>query len=77
MPTTPPAPLANLGARIRQRRHELGLSQEQLAEAADLHWSYVSQCERGQRNLTVRSLLKIAGGLDTDAADLIADLEPW
>lgn len=77
MPTTPPAPLAALGARIRERRHDRGLSQEQLAEAADLSWSYVSQTERGQRNLTVRSLLKLAAGLDVDPADLVADLDPW
>lgn len=69
--------LAELGARVRARRHELGLTQEQVAERSGLHWTYVGQVERGQRNLTVASLLRLAAGLGVDAGDLVAGLEPW
>jgi len=77
VPDQPPEPLATIGARIREHRNAHGWTQEQLAEASDLHWSFVSQVERGQRNLTTRSLLKIAAGLGVDPADLVRGLKPW
>ena len=40
------------GRRVRARRTELGLSQEALADIAQLHWTFVGQVERGRRNLT-------------------------
>lgn len=57
MPGTPKEPLSEatieFGRRVRARRQQLGLSQEALAERADLHWTYVGQVERGRRNLTL------------------------
>lgn len=76
MPTDAAA-LTILGDRIRALRHERGWSQEDLAEHADLHWSFVSHVERGSRNLSLRSLLKISHGLQVDPAVLVAGLEPW
>ena len=48
----------------------LGLSQEKLAERTTLHWSYIGQVERGQRNLSLHNILRIAHALDTDAGGL-------
>jgi len=62
------------GRRVRLRRHKLGFSQERLAEAAGLHWSYVSSVERGERNLTLASVLKLAHGLGVDPGKLVAGL---
>lgn len=69
-------PLRLFGERVRARRHELGLSQEALAALAGLHWTFVGQVERGQRNLSLNNLLKIALALEIDPAQLVTGLEP-
>lgn len=65
-----PSPLFNgdpvltaLGAAIRRARAGVGLSQEALAVDADLDRSYVGGIERGEHNLTVMNIVKIAGAL--------------
>jgi transcriptional regulator with XRE-family HTH domain len=74
MPTAS-APLseatAEFGRRVRARRTELGLSQEALADIAQLHWTFVGQVERGRRNLTLHNILKLAAALQIDPAELI------
>ena len=74
----PPVSAASgeFGRRVRERRLELGLSQERLAEGTSLHWSYVGQVERGQSNLTLHNILRLAAGLDIDAASLVTGLTP-
>lgn len=62
------------GGRVRARRHDLGWSQEKLAEQAGLHWTFVGQVERGRRNLTLHNILKIAAGLGLDAGNLVSGL---
>ncbi len=79
MPVTPSKePLspatAEFGRRVRSRREELGWSQEKLADAAGIHWTFVGQVERGRRNLTLHNILKIAKGLACDPGDLVAGL---
>ncbi len=64
------------GHRVRERRLELGLSQEALADLAHLHWTYVGSIERGQRNVALLNILKLAHGLDIDAAVLVTGLLP-
>lgn len=49
-----------LGERIRQLRKERELSQEQLAESANLNAKYLGAIERGERNLSLESMQKIA-----------------
>ncbi|MBU1360124.1 MAG: helix-turn-helix transcriptional regulator [Gammaproteobacteria bacterium] len=60
---------------IEERRTELGLSQERLAELADLSLSYVSLLERGQRNLTVFSAAKLAAALGMKVSELVVRAE--
>ena len=60
-----------LGEAIRKRRLELKLTQEELAEKADLHWTFVSGVERGQRNISVLNLYHIALALNVHVRDLI------
>jgi transcriptional regulator with XRE-family HTH domain len=63
-----------LGERIKARRKELGLSQEGLADRCGLHWTFVGQVERGQRNISLHNLLRLAAGLGIDAAELVRGL---
>lgn len=73
-----PEPLSDatrlLGKRVRTRRESLGLSQEALADLSGVHWTFLGQVERGQRNLSLHNMLKIAGGLQVDPADLVQGL---
>lgn len=60
--------------RHRARRLELGKSQEELAKDSSLHWSYLGQVERGQRNVTLHNVLKLAEVLGVDPGDLVHSL---
>lgn len=72
-PISPAA--AEFGARVRQRRQELGKTLEQLAADSDVHWSFLGQVERGQRNLTFHNILKVAEALAVDPAELVRGLK--
>jgi ribosome-binding protein aMBF1 (putative translation factor) len=63
------------GERVRARRHDLGKSQEQLADDCGLHWTFVGQVERGRRNVSLHNILKLAAGLKIDAAELVRGLK--
>lgn len=60
-----------VGARIRQQREHIGLTQEQLGEACDLSASFVGHIERGSRKLSVESLYKLASVLDVSVDYLL------
>lgn len=60
-----------LGLAIRSRREQLAVSQEKLAEYADVHRNYIGLVERGEQNLTVDSLCKLAAALRCRASDLL------
>lgn len=62
------------GHRVRAARQAQGKSLETLAEGSALHWSFVSRIERGQGNLTLRSLLRLAIALDVDPGTLVTKL---
>ena len=66
---------ANLGARIRELRKDLRWSQERLAEACGMHWTYIGQVERGERNLTLHSIQAIAKALKIKISDLFRGLD--
>lgn len=63
-----------LGENIRLCRRKAHLSQEKLAEKADLHPVYISQVERAERAVTIDSLLKIAKALGVRLRDLVENL---
>lgn len=60
-----------VGQRIREYRKQKNWTQEQLAEAASLHYSYIGGIERGDRNISLETLEKIAAALDIPAGDLL------
>jgi transcriptional regulator with XRE-family HTH domain len=61
------------GARVRAMRNALGLSQEELAERAELHWVYISGVERGVRNPGLNTIGKLARALGTTPDALLRD----
>ena len=67
--------LSALGAAIRRARLNQGLSQEALAVDADLDRSYMGGVERGEHNLTLMNLTKIAGALQVNASELLGTAE--
>ena len=58
------------GASVKARRNQLGISQERLGERADLHRTYISDVERGARNLSLESITRLAEALDVSVAAL-------
>lgn len=66
--------LAAFGEALRAKRKERGLSQEELAARASLDRSYVGGVERGERNVSLINLNKLARALDLALAELLADL---
>ena len=63
--------LITMGKFIRQKRMALGLSQEELAARANLHRTYVSDVERGNRNITIGAAVLIAEGLEIEWTELM------
>lgn len=63
--------LVAFGDRLRALRAEAGMTQEGLAHAAGLHWTYIGQVERGLRNITLKNILLLARGLGVEPAKLI------
>jgi len=59
-----------VGFNIRRIREERGLSQEKLAAIAGLHRAYVGQIERGEKNIGLKNLQKIAKALEVNIEDL-------
>lgn len=67
-------PCLAFGRRLKSLRLARGLSQEQLAALASLDRTYVSSCERGRRNATIRTIVRLSAALDVDPCDLVSDL---
>ena len=64
------AVLVGFGRRIRELRKAKGLSQEALALACDLDRTYIGGVERGERNVSLVNIEKIAGALDVPVSEL-------
>lgn len=63
-----------IGERLRAYRTQRGWSQEELAERADLHTTYIGQLERGEKNATIESISKVAGALDISLSKLFENI---
>ena len=63
-----------LGETIRRYRKAARLSQETLAEKADLHPNYFGEIERGENSVSIAALLRIAKALRVRIRDLVEDL---
>ncbi|AIQ21274.1 transcriptional regulator [Paenibacillus sp. FSL H7-0357] len=64
-----------VGTRIRALRKERGLSQEALGEKGGFHFSYIGQIERGEKNVSLLNLNKIAESLEVNLIQLFAYLD--
>ena len=60
-----------LANNMRRLRKEKALSQEELADTANLHRTYIGSVERSERNVTLSSLETIANALDVSVIDLL------
>lgn len=66
--------LVAFGGHLRQLRHDRLLTVEQVAESAGLHPNYLSSVERGERNVSLYNIWRIASSLGLSGADLMAGL---
>lgn len=57
---------------LKRARKARGFTQEQLAEAANMHINYVGSVERGERNLSLRNIERLADALDVTMAFLVS-----
>ena len=64
---------SRFGSTLRRLREERGYSQEELAERADLHRNYVGGVERGERNVGLENIVKLAKALSVAPKELFAD----
>ncbi|HEY9793447.1 MAG TPA: helix-turn-helix transcriptional regulator [Candidatus Obscuribacterales bacterium] len=67
--------LLALSSTVRERRENLRLSQEEVAHRARLHRTYISDIERGARNLSLKSLVDLARALELSTSELIITAE--
>jgi transcriptional regulator with XRE-family HTH domain len=74
MPKRDPV-LTTFGLNVRRRREAQSLTQEKLAEKADLDQTYISGIECGGRNPSILSIVRIARALGTTTSDLTRGLE--
>jgi transcriptional regulator with XRE-family HTH domain len=60
-----------VGRNLRMHREARGLSQEAFADVLGVHRTYMGGVERGERNLTLKSLERIASRIDVDPLELL------
>ena len=63
--------LLKFGLRLKEVRKANGLSQEKLAEQANLHRTYIGMIERAEKNITLINIEKIAKALNVEVKDLL------
>ena len=62
--------LEKFGEKVREQRHKLGLSQEELASRAGVHRTYIGMIERAEKNITLENIEKIAKALNLSISEL-------
>ncbi|MED4012940.1 helix-turn-helix transcriptional regulator [Priestia aryabhattai] len=63
------------GQTVKKYRQEKSISQEKLAEITGLHRTYISEVERGTRNVSLINIIKIAKGLDINSSQIFMEME--
>lgn len=73
MPPSSPRPRARLlfATNLRKARLARGLSQEKLAELSELHRTYVGSVERGERNVSIDNMERLAAAVGWELRDLL------
>lgn len=66
--------LKKLGNRIRKERMNCGLNQDEMSQRCGIDRSFLSGIERGHRNITILTLVKIASGLELPLHELLRDV---
>jgi transcriptional regulator with XRE-family HTH domain len=66
---------AKFGEVIRELRKERNLSQEELADKADVHRTYIGMIERGEKNITLENIQKLAKALNVSLKSIFERLE--
>ena len=61
------------GLQVRRYRKKKGISQEELASLSELHRTYIGAIERGERNVSLNNVERIASSLDVVVIDLLQD----
>ena len=64
--------IIRFGKRIREERTKKDLSQEQLAELANVHRTYIGMIERGEKNITLINIERIAKALKISVSELLS-----
>lgn len=72
---TPNYHLKKFGDRLRNLRKAKGLSQEELAQIAELHRNYIGGIERGERNVALLNIIRLAQALEVSPSELLKGLE--
>lgn len=65
--------LKKFGDKVRHYRNLLGLSQEKFAEKANVHRTYIGTVERGETNITLVNVYKLAEALEVSVSKLLED----
>jgi transcriptional regulator with XRE-family HTH domain len=63
------------GEQVRKLRKSRGLSQEELAELAELHRNYIGGIERGERNVALLNILRLGKALGVSLSELLEGIE--
>lgn len=65
--------LEKFGEKVREERHEQGLSQEELASRAGVHRTYIGMIERAEKNITLENIEKVAKALGLKLSEFFKD----
>jgi len=63
-----------LGRALRARREASGMSQDQFADHIDMHRAYYAAIERGEKNVTLKTLKRVADGLQVPMSGLLQEI---
>ena len=67
--------LKKFGDRVQSLRNQAGISQEKLAELAEMHRTYISGIERGERNVSLINIMRLANALNVSVSKLMEGID--